>query len=78
MDPGLLNLLAQLGCLIAAAILGRFRLRSRLAIFGVAVAGAFAAMVAHILYDGQGAVAMVIFVPIIYVVATVGRWDLGT
>jgi hypothetical protein len=78
MDPGIWSALAQFGCMIAAALYARFRLRSRLAILAIAMLGAFGAMAAHILHDGQGAFMMVIFIPVIYAAATVGRWDVGT
>lgn len=71
-----LSLVAQLGSMVLASLAGRFVLKSRPAIWFVAFAGAFGAMIAHILVDGQGAFLMLIYTPVIYVIAAVGRRDL--
>ena len=42
-----------------------------------AFAGAFGAMVAHIMVDGQGAFALLIYAPVIYLFAAVGRQNLA-
>jgi hypothetical protein len=60
-----------------AAIAGRFLLKSRLLICLIAFLGASGAMVAHILYDGQGAFALLLFTPIIYFAAVAGRDEFG-
>ena len=72
-DDATLSLLGQIGALGLALAVGRFVLRSRTAIGLCAFGGAALAMVAHMLYDGQGAVAMLISVPVIYFLAVLGR-----
>jgi hypothetical protein len=68
-----LSLVGQLGSMVLALLVGRFVLKSRSAIWLVAFAGAFGAMVAHILVDGQGAFMLLIYAPVIYFIAVVGR-----
>ena len=77
MDGATLSLVGQLGSMGLAAVVGRFLLRSRALIWLAAFLGAFGAMVAHILYDGQGAFALLIYVPVIYFAAVVGRDEIG-
>ena len=72
-----LSLVGQLGSMVLALLVGRFVLRSRSQIWLVALAGAFGAMVADILVDGQGAFLMLIYAPVIYLAAVVGRRNLG-
>lgn len=72
----LLSLLAQLGSMIGAALVGRYCLRSRDAIWVISLVGALGAMVAHIAVDGQGACAALIYTPLIYLAAVAGRDDL--
>ena len=71
-----LSLLAQFASMGLAAVIGRFLLRSRVFIFLVSVAGVAGAMWANMVVDGQGAFMMLIYSPVIYFVATVGRNDL--
>jgi hypothetical protein len=75
-DGAALSLVGQLGSMILAAIVGRFLLKSRLLILLIAFIGAFGAMVADIMYDGQGAFLLLAYAPVIYLVAVVGRRDL--
>ncbi|HEY7116851.1 MAG TPA: hypothetical protein VH475_09705 [Tepidisphaeraceae bacterium] len=70
------SLIAQLAAILAAAALGRFALHSRPAIWLVAFTGATAAMIAHIAVDGQGAFALLVYTPVIYLAATAGRRNL--
>lgn len=72
-----LSLVGQLGSMVLALLAGRFVLHSRSSIWAAAFAGAFGAMVAHILVDGQGAFLLLIYAPIIYGIAVVGRRDLA-
>ncbi len=72
-----LSLAGQLGSMVLALLVGRFTLKSRSAIWVVAFAGAFGAMVAHILFDGQGAFMLLIYAPVIHFIAVVGRRDLA-
>ena len=72
-----LSLVGQLVSMVLALLVGRFVLKSRSAIWLVAFAGAFGAMVAHILVDGQGAFLLLIYAPVIYLVAIVGRRNLA-
>jgi hypothetical protein len=71
-----LSLCGQTLPLGIAAVLGRFLLKSRSAIWLVSFLGAAGAMVADILVDGQGACFFLIYVPIIYFWAVIGRRDL--
>ena len=71
-----LSLAAQLGSILVALIAGRFVVTSRAAVWGVALAGAVGAMVAHIMVDGQGAFLLLIYAPLIYFMAVIGRRDL--
>jgi hypothetical protein len=64
---------AQIAALVLSAILGRFYFKGRLDIWVIAFLGCTIAMVANLLVDGQGACFMYVYVPIIYLVATVGR-----
>ncbi|MFT3788757.1 MAG: hypothetical protein QM770_21740 [Tepidisphaeraceae bacterium] len=76
--PGdILSGLGQFASLALAALIGRYLLKSRPLIWMVALLGAFGAMWAHILYDGQGAIAEFIYVPVIYYIAVAGRKDIG-
>jgi len=72
-----LSLVGQLGSMILALLVGRFVLKSRPAIWLVAFAGAFGAMVAHILVEGQGAFLLLIYAPVIYFISVVGRRSLA-
>ena len=72
----MLSLVGQLGSMIVALLIARFFLTTRSAIWFVAILGAAGAMVAHILVDGQGAIALFIYVPLIYFIAVIGRRDL--
>lgn len=71
-----LSLVEQLSSMGLAAIIGRF-VKSRSSILMLSFLGAFGAMVAHILMDGQGAFMLLMFAPLIYFLATVGRLGLG-
>ena len=71
------SLVGQFGSMVLALVVGRFVLKSRSAIWFIALAGALGAMVAHILVDGQGAFLMLIHAPVIYLVAVVGRHNLA-
>ena len=75
---GIISLVAQLGSMILAGVIGRFFLKSRVSILLVSFLGAFGAMVANILVDGQGAFLLLVFTPVIYFAAVVGRYDLRT
>ena len=72
-----LSLVGQLGSMVLALLVARFALKSRSAIWVAAFVGAFGAMVAHILVDGQGAFMLLIYAPVIYFVAVVGRRNLA-
>jgi len=72
-----LSLCSQALALGMAAALGRFWLRSRSAIWLASFAGALGAMAANILVDGQGAFLLLVYVPVVYFVAVIGRRDLG-
>jgi hypothetical protein len=72
-----LSLAGQIGSMLIALLVGRFLLKSRSAIWLVAIVGAFGAMFAHILVDGQAAFVLLIYAPVIYAVAAVGRRDLA-
>ena len=72
-----LSLVAQIGAMVLAVLVGRFVLKSRSAIWLAAFAGALGAMVAHILVDGQGAFLLLIYAPVIYFIAVVGRRHLA-
>lgn len=56
-----------------AAIVGRFLLKSAASVWLISFLGAVGAMVAHILYDGQGAFLLLLFTPVIYFAAAAGR-----
>jgi hypothetical protein len=71
-----LSLLAQLGSMILAALIGRFAMKSRAEIMVISFLGAAGAMLAHMLVDGQGAFLFVFYVPVIYLFAILGRRDL--
>jgi hypothetical protein len=77
MDGATLSLAGQLGSMALAAAAGRFLLMSSALIWLVALLGAAGAMIAHILYDGQGAFGLLIFTPVIYFAATAGRDEIG-
>ena len=73
-DPAAtLSLVGQLSSMVLALLVGRFALKSRSAIWVAAFAGALGAMVAHILVDGQGAFVLLVYAPVIYLIAVVGR-----
>jgi len=63
--------------MVLALLCGRFVLKSRAAIWIIAFAGAFGAMVSNMLVDGQGAFLLLIYTPIIYFAAVIGRGDLA-
>jgi hypothetical protein len=71
-----LSFCGQVVALGLAAIIGRFWLKSRNAIWVVSFLGAIGAMVAKILVDGQAAFLLILFSPMIYVFAVVGRKNL--
>lgn len=73
MDGDILSLVGQVGSMALAAIVGRFMLKSAGSIWLVSFLGAFGAMVAHMLYDGQGAFVLLLFTPVIYFAAAAGR-----
>lgn len=73
----ILSLLGQLGSMVLALVVSRFVLKSRSAIWLVAFAGAFGAMLAHILVDGQGAFLLILYAPVMYLIAVAGRRDLA-
>jgi hypothetical protein len=75
---GLISLFAQLGSMVLAGVVGRFLMKSRTAILLVLFLGAFGAMVANIMVDGQGAFLYLVFTPVIYFAAVAGRHDLRT
>lgn len=75
---GLISLFAQLGSMVLAGVVGRFLVKSRAAILLVSFLGAFGAMVANIMVDGQGAFLYLVFTPVIYFAAVAGRYDLRT
>ena len=76
-DPaGSLSLAMQLGSMIVAVLIGRFVFRSRSAIWIIAFMGAFGAILASVTFDGQGAFLLLLYAPIIYFIAVVGRRDL--
>ena len=77
MDGSALSLVGQLGSMAIAAVIGRFVLKSKTLIWFVAFLGAFGAMVANILYDGQGAFLLLFFTPLIYFAAVAGRDEIG-
>src|SRR5438045_2827910 len=60
-----LSLVGQVSSMVLALLVGRFVLKSRSAIWVAAFAGAFGAMVANILVDGQGAFVLLIYAPVI-------------
>jgi hypothetical protein len=72
-----LSLCGQILALALAAVLGRFWLRSRNAIWLASFAGALGAMAANILVDGQGAFLLLVYAPVVYFVAVIGRRDLN-
>jgi hypothetical protein len=71
-----LSLCGQLSSMLLAFVIGRWLLNQRAVILLVACLGAAGAMVAHILVDGQGAFILMIYAPIIYCAAIVGRHGL--
>lgn len=60
-----------------AAIIGRFLLKSAAMIWLVSFLGALGAMVADIIYDGQGAFVALLYTPVIYFAAVAGRDEVG-
>ena len=72
-----LSLIGQLGSMAAALVVARFILKSRSAIYLVAFAGTLGAVIAHILVDGQGAFMLLIYAPVVYLLAVVGRRNLS-
>jgi hypothetical protein len=76
MDGSTLSLAGQIASMAFAVVVGRFLLKSTSLIWLSAFLGAFGAMVAHLLYDGQGAFVLLLFTPIIYLLATAGRQEL--
>jgi uncharacterized membrane protein YeaQ/YmgE (transglycosylase-associated protein family) len=77
-QDAMISLFTQLGLLIMAGIVGRFILKSRMAILLASFLGTCGAMIANMLVDGQGACFYLIYTPIIYFTAVVGRHDLRT
>ena len=77
MNPSTLSLIAQIGSMALAAIVGRFLLRSTVLIWLAAFLGALGAMAAHIMHDGQGAFVLLLYTPVIYFVAVAGRDEVG-
>lgn len=71
------SLAGQLASMILALLIGRFVLKSRSAIWIMAFLGAIGAMCAHILVNGQGAFLLLIYAPVIYFIAVVGRHNLA-
>jgi hypothetical protein len=71
-----LSLVGQLASMAVAALIGRFVMKSRPMIWIICFLGAFGAMCAHIAVDGQGAFILLIYTPLIYAAAVVGRNDL--
>ncbi len=69
------SLIGQILALVIGVV-GALRARRRYTAWGWAMLGGFGAMVAHIMYDGQGAFVWVFAVPVIYWVAVAGRSDL--
>ncbi len=69
-------IIIHFGALIVAAGVGRLWLKSSAAIWGIALLAAGVAMVSSILIDGQGAFLVLIYAPVIYAIAAVGRYDL--
>ena len=72
-DAGMRSLVAQLGSMFLAAAVGRFLMKSRPAILLVSLLGVLGAMAANIMVDGQGAMAYLLFTPIVYFAAVGGR-----
>lgn len=68
-----------IGQLLALAIgdVGALRAKRRYTAWGWAMLGGFGAMVAHIMYDGQGSFVYVFVIPMIYGLAAAARDDLG-
>lgn len=75
-QDGLYSFIAQVACMLIALVAGRFFLKTRAAIWRTAFVGCLGAMFAHIVVDGQGAFMLLIYAPVIYVLAVVGRKDL--
>jgi len=65
--------ISQLGPMIVALLVGRFLLKSRGDILAISVAGTVAAMLAYMMVDGQAACCFLVYAPVIYVLAIVGR-----
>ncbi len=76
-DSDTLSLIGQLGSMLLAVLVGRFVCKSLSSIWVVSFLGAIGAMCAHIVVDGQGACMLIIFAPVLYVLASVGRRDLA-
>jgi hypothetical protein len=74
----LVSLFAQLASMVLAGIIGRFVMKSRATILLISFLGAFGAMVANMLVDGQGAFLYLLFTPVLYFAAVAGRADLRT
>lgn len=73
----MLSLVGQIGSMVFALLIGRFALKTRSEIWAVAFAGAIVAMIAHMVFDGQAAFLLLIYAPVIYFMATVGRRNLA-
>lgn len=69
--------LSLIGQLLALAIglVGALRAKRRYTAWGWAMLGGIGAMVAHMMYDGQGAFIYVFAIPVIYLLANVGHPD---
>ena len=75
-DPDLLSFLGQMALMVLATLYGRFATKSRSTIWVASFLGAGGAMLASILVDGQAAFLYLLFAPLIYVIANLGRRDL--
>ena len=74
-DPAL-SLMFGVVFIAGATLYGRFGTKSRGSIAVAGVLGALGAMGADILVDGQGAFILLLYAPLIYGIAAVGRHDL--
>jgi hypothetical protein len=77
LDPSTLSLIAQIGSMALAAIIGRYLLRSTALIWLAAFLGACGATAASMMHDGQGAFVLLLCTPVIYFFAVAGRDEVG-
>ena len=70
------SLCGQLSSMILAFVIGRWFLRRRDVILLISCLGTVGAMFANIVVDGQGAFLFLIYAPVIYLAATIGRRNL--